>query len=103
MGSAASLLAGDLAEQRRGLDRGEASACELVTACLDRMTARAGLGAVVFRRDDAALALARSSDERIAEGKPLSPLDGLPSSAHPARSSPSDAAPVERCDRFVPV
>jgi len=72
------LLAGSLSDQRESLDRGDVSASELVQASLDRISAHARLGAVVFRRDDAALAEAETAGRRIAEGKPLSAIDGLP-------------------------
>jgi aspartyl-tRNA(Asn)/glutamyl-tRNA(Gln) amidotransferase subunit A len=72
------LLAGSLSDQRESLDRGDISASELVQASLDRISAHARLGAVVFRRDDAALAEAETAGQRIAEGKPLSAIDGLP-------------------------
>ncbi|MBC8187042.1 MAG: Asp-tRNA(Asn)/Glu-tRNA(Gln) amidotransferase subunit GatA [Proteobacteria bacterium] len=78
MGSAETLLAGDLSTQREGLDLGEVSASELVAASLDRMTARAGLGAVISRDDEAAIAKAEAATQRIASGKPLSQLDGIP-------------------------
>jgi len=78
MGRADLLLAGSLSDQREGLDRGDVSASELIQASLDRISARASLGAVVFRRDDAALAEAEAAGQRIAEGKPLSAIDGLP-------------------------
>jgi aspartyl-tRNA(Asn)/glutamyl-tRNA(Gln) amidotransferase subunit A len=78
MGTADSLLAGGLSDQREGLDRGDASPSELVQASLDRITARSSLAAIVSRRDEAALAEAEAADERIAEGKPLSPIDGIP-------------------------
>jgi aspartyl-tRNA(Asn)/glutamyl-tRNA(Gln) amidotransferase subunit A len=78
MSPAKTLLAGTLGEQRAGLDRGDIQARELVRASLERITARARLGAVVFRRDDAAMGSAKASDERIADGRPLSALDGIP-------------------------
>ena len=78
MGKADSLLAGNLSDQREGLDRGDVSAPELIQASLDRISARASLGAVVSRRDDSALAEAEAAGKRIAEGKPLSAIDGLP-------------------------
>ena len=78
MGRAQTLLAGTLGKQREGLNRGDVSASELVAASLDRMTARESLGAVVFRRDEAALVSAEAADRRLAEGKPLSKIDGIP-------------------------
>jgi len=78
MGRADLLLAGSLSDQRVGLDSGDVSASELVQASLDRISTCANLGAVVFRRDDSALAEAEAAGQRIAEGKPLSAIDGLP-------------------------
>lgn len=78
MGKADLLLAGSLSDQRVGLDSGDVSASELIQASLDRISACASLGAVVFRRDDSALAEAEAAGQRIAEGKPLSAIDGLP-------------------------
>ncbi len=78
MATADLLLAGSLSDQREGLDRGEVSASELVQASLDRISAHEGLGAVVARRDDSALREAEAAGRRIAEGKPLSPIDGIP-------------------------
>jgi aspartyl-tRNA(Asn)/glutamyl-tRNA(Gln) amidotransferase subunit A len=78
MAGAQSLLAGSLGEQREGLDRRDVRATELVAASLDRMTSRARLGAIISRQDASAMASAEASDKRIAAGKPLSPLDGIP-------------------------
>lgn len=78
MGKADLLLAGSLSDQREGLDRGDVSASELIQASLDRISARASLGVIVSRRDDSALAEAEAAGQRIAEGKPRSPIDGLP-------------------------
>ncbi len=78
MGKADSLLASGLSDQREALDRGDVSASDLVQESLDQITARASLAAVVSRRDDAALAEAESSSQRIVQGKPLSVLDGIP-------------------------
>jgi aspartyl-tRNA(Asn)/glutamyl-tRNA(Gln) amidotransferase subunit A len=72
------LLAGTLGAQREGLDLHDISAQELVAASLSRITARESLGAVIARRDEAALASAEDSDERIARNQPLSKLDGIP-------------------------
>ena len=44
MSAADSLLAGSLSEQREGLDRGEASATDLIAASLARAAAYASLG-----------------------------------------------------------
>ena len=78
MGKADLLLAGSVSDQRQGLDRGDVSASELIQASLDRISARVSLGAIVSRRDESALAEAEAAGQRIAEGKPLSAIDGLP-------------------------
>jgi len=78
MGSADTLLAGSLSDQREGLDRGDTSPSELVQASLERIGARPSLNAIVSRRDERALAEADVAAARIAEGKPLSPIDGIP-------------------------
>ena len=78
MSAADSLLSGSLIEQREGLDRGDASAADLVAASLACASAHASLGAIVSLREEAAGVEAEAADRRIAEGKPLSPLDGLP-------------------------
>ena len=78
MAKADLLLAGSLSEQRDGLDRGDVSACELVQASLDRISSRTSLGAVVSRRDAPALAEAEAAGQQIAQGKPRSPIDGIP-------------------------
>jgi len=78
MSSADSLLAGCLSEQREALDRGEINASELVDASLTRIAQRSSLAVVVGVRESAARAEAEAADRRIAEGKPLSPLDGIP-------------------------
>jgi len=78
MGKADLLLAGSVSDQRQGLDRGDVSASELIQASLDRISARVSLGAIVSRRDESALAEAEVAGQRIAEGKPLSAIDGLP-------------------------
>jgi aspartyl-tRNA(Asn)/glutamyl-tRNA(Gln) amidotransferase subunit A len=78
MGSADSLLATSLADQREGLDRGDASASELIDASLSRIAAHGSLSAVVSTRDDGARADAEAASKRIAAGKTLSPLDGIP-------------------------
>ena len=72
------LLAGDLSSQRAGLDRGDVSASELVEASLGRIAAHGDLVAVVSTREAAARAEAEASSKRIAEGQPLSFLDGVP-------------------------
>ncbi len=78
MSQAETLLAGNLSEQREGLDRGEFSASELIDASLARIAAHPNLVAVVSTRDASARAEAEAASKRIAEGKPLSPLDGVP-------------------------
>ncbi len=78
MSKADSILAGTLLEQRAGLDAGDISASELLEASLTQMTAQAALTAVVSRRDDAARVEAEASSKRIAAGKALSALDGVP-------------------------
>ena len=78
MSQAETLLAASLTEQREGLDRGDVSASELVDASLARIAAHASLVAVVSIREEAARAEAEAAAKRIAEGKPLSALDGVP-------------------------
>jgi aspartyl-tRNA(Asn)/glutamyl-tRNA(Gln) amidotransferase subunit A len=78
MSQAETLLAGDLSEQREGLDRGDVSASELIEASLSRIAACGELAAVVSTRDASARMEAEAASKRIAEGKPLSGLDGLP-------------------------
>lgn len=78
MSQAETLLASSLSEQRAGLDSGDVSASELIDASLARIAAHASLNAVVSTRDAAARAEAEAASKRIAEGRALSPLDGLP-------------------------
>ncbi|MBJ20510.1 MAG: Asp-tRNA(Asn)/Glu-tRNA(Gln) amidotransferase subunit GatA [bacterium] len=78
MSQAETLLAGNLSDQREGLDRGDISASELIDASLARIAACEDLAAVVSTRDTAARAEAEAASKRIAEGKPLSALDGVP-------------------------
>ena len=78
MGSSESLLAASLTERREGLDRGDATSSELVDASLARIAARADLSAVISIRDAAARAEAEAASKRIADGKALSVLDGVP-------------------------
>jgi aspartyl-tRNA(Asn)/glutamyl-tRNA(Gln) amidotransferase subunit A len=78
MSSADSLLRRNLSEQRAGLDRGDATSSELVAASVARVASHASLGAIVALRERAAAAEAEAADRRIAEGKPLSPIDGVP-------------------------
>jgi aspartyl-tRNA(Asn)/glutamyl-tRNA(Gln) amidotransferase subunit A len=77
MSAADSLLTGSLSEQRAALDRGDASAADLVAASLARAAETTSLGAIVSLREEAAGLEAEAADRRIAQGKPLSPLDGL--------------------------
>jgi aspartyl-tRNA(Asn)/glutamyl-tRNA(Gln) amidotransferase subunit A len=73
------LAAASLSEQREGLDRGDVSASQLVEASLARIASRDSLlNVIVSLRADAAAREAEESDRRIAQGKPRSPLDGLP-------------------------
>ena len=78
MSAADSLVTGSLSEQRAALDRGDASAADLVAASLARAAVHTSLGAIVSLREEAAGLEAEAADRRIAQGKPLSPLDGLP-------------------------
>jgi aspartyl-tRNA(Asn)/glutamyl-tRNA(Gln) amidotransferase subunit A len=78
MSTADALLAGTLSEQREGLDRGDTTAENLVRASLERIDAHADLACVVARRDEAALGEAVAAGARIAEGRPVGPLDGIP-------------------------
>jgi aspartyl-tRNA(Asn)/glutamyl-tRNA(Gln) amidotransferase subunit A len=78
MAGAEDLLAGGLATQREGLDRGEATASELVDASLARIDAHADLAAVVSTRADEARREAEAAGARIAQGAARSLLDGIP-------------------------
>ncbi len=78
MSSADSLLAGSLSEQRKALDHGDINASELVDTSLARIADGSSLGVVIGLRESAARAEAEAADRRIADGKPLSPLDGIP-------------------------
>ena len=78
MSQAETLLAGNLSEQREGLDRGDISASELIEASLARIAAHPQMAAVVSTRDASARAEAEAASKRIAERKPLSALDGVP-------------------------
>ncbi|MDT0615223.1 amidase family protein [Streptomyces lancefieldiae] len=51
---------------------------DLVTACLERVTAVDPVVRAVLAVDDTARAQARAADHRHAAGHPLSPLDGIP-------------------------
>lgn len=70
------LSASELARRYRD---GSASPVDAARACLARLEAvNPKLNAVIARRDDAALADARASEQRHASGRALSPLDGVP-------------------------
>ena len=70
-----------IARLRAGLDAGEFTSVELVTAYLARIQAYDGeLNSVVVRNPDA-LAEARASDDRRAAGRTAGPLDGIPYTA----------------------
>ena len=64
MTEAEGLLAGNLSEQRAGLDRGDASASELVEASLARIEAQTSLGAVLSTRGERARAEAEIASKR---------------------------------------
>jgi aspartyl-tRNA(Asn)/glutamyl-tRNA(Gln) amidotransferase subunit A len=52
---------------------------EVVRSVLARLDeVNPALNAVVARRDEAVLAEAKAAAQRLAEGRPLSPLDGIP-------------------------
>ncbi len=52
---------------------------QLITDCLGRVAARdPGVGAFLDLSEERVLAAARASDARRAQGKPLSPFDGIP-------------------------
>ena len=78
MSGAEDLLAGGLAAQREGLDRGDVTASDLVGASLDAIEATAALVAVVSTRGDAAREEAEAASRRIAAGEARSALDGVP-------------------------
>lgn len=66
-------------QARERLARGEFSAVELTTACLERVRARdTDIRAWAFVDDEHALAQARAADERRRSGRPTGPLAGLP-------------------------
>jgi aspartyl-tRNA(Asn)/glutamyl-tRNA(Gln) amidotransferase subunit A len=68
-----------ISEARKLLDAGEISSHELTQACLDETRSLNGaLNAFVEVYEDDALASARQSDARLAAGKKLGALDGIP-------------------------
>ncbi|MFD8015459.1 amidase family protein, partial [Streptomyces sp. NPDC059762] len=98
-----------VAELARSLRSGALTSTDLVTACLDRITAVDPVVRAVLAVDDTALEQARAADLRHARGTPLGPLDGVPvllkdnidtaglastaAGARPARAPPPAAAP----------
>ncbi len=78
MGNAESLLGAGLFAQREALDRAQMSAADFLEACLARIERRAHLNAVVCLRAEAARAEAEAAQDRIAAGRRLSALDGIP-------------------------
>eukprot|EP00123_Amoebidium_parasiticum_P021024 comp6028_c0_seq1/m.1869 comp6028_c0_seq1/g.1869 ORF comp6028_c0_seq1/g.1869 comp6028_c0_seq1/m.1869 type:complete len:514 (-) comp6028_c0_seq1:89-1630(-) len=60
------------------LQNGELTSTQLIETCLSRATQHKGLNAFITVCGERALAQARESDRRRQEGKPLSPLDGIP-------------------------
>ncbi|MFJ4255313.1 amidase [Microbacterium sp. NPDC090003] len=104
-----------IADLRRALDAGAATAVDLVDAYLARIDAYDGpdtptaLNAVVVRNPDAR-AEAAASDERRARGETLGPLDGIPYTAKDsylvrgltaAAGSPAFARLVAQRDAFT--
>ncbi|MFE0339665.1 amidase family protein, partial [Streptomyces sp. NPDC058955] len=67
-----------VAELARSLRSGALTSTDLVTACLDRITAVDPVVRAVLAVDDTALEQARAADLRHARGTPLGPLDGVP-------------------------
>ncbi|MFA4955053.1 MAG: Asp-tRNA(Asn)/Glu-tRNA(Gln) amidotransferase subunit GatA [Patescibacteria group bacterium] len=68
-----------IAEARKKLDAGEISAKDLTQACLDQIRSLNGaLNAFLEVYTDEALAAAKKSDARRADGNILGPLDGIP-------------------------
>lgn len=72
------LLDLELSELGRRLEAGEVSSVEATTACLERIEATRSLNTFLAIGRDAALAAAEASDQRRAERRRLSPLDGMP-------------------------
>ncbi|MBQ3357352.1 MAG: amidase, partial [Microbacterium sp.] len=104
-----------IADLRRALDEGAATAVDLVDAYLARIDAYDGpdtptaLNAVVVRNPEAR-AEAAASDERRARGETLGPLDGIPYTAKDsylvrgltaAAGSPAFARLVAQRDAFT--
>ncbi|MFI6039791.1 amidase family protein [Streptomyces sp. NPDC051315] len=67
-----------VAELARLLRSRALTSTDLVTACLERVTAVDPVVRAVLAIDDTARAQARAADHRHATGRPLSPLDGIP-------------------------
>ncbi|MEV7608414.1 amidase [Microbacterium sp. NPDC089320] len=104
-----------IAELRRALETGEATAVELVDAYLARIAAYDGpdtdtaLNAIVVTNPEAR-AEAEASDERRARGETLGPLDGIPYTAKDsylvrgltaAAGSPAFASLIAQRDAFT--
>ena len=72
-------LLGSIGEAAAELRSGRLTSVELVSGCLERMDRHeASLGAVVGRRDDAALAAAALADRELGSGHDRGPLHGIP-------------------------
>ncbi|HSV82539.1 MAG TPA: amidase [Ramlibacter sp.] len=69
-----------IAQARLALRRGETTAAALVAEALERASDRSGQGPATFLalHRDAALQAARAADAAYAQGRPASPLAGLP-------------------------
>jgi aspartyl-tRNA(Asn)/glutamyl-tRNA(Gln) amidotransferase subunit A len=68
-----------ISEAAEGLRRGQWSSIELAGACLNAAEKSAGTTNSWVEVDRAsALVMARAADRRLRDGKPLSPLDGIP-------------------------
>ena len=78
MSQAETVLSGSLDVQREALDRSEITASELLEASLEAMDRHAQLALVVTRQDRSARRDAEEASRRIAAGRPLSILDGIP-------------------------
>jgi aspartyl-tRNA(Asn)/glutamyl-tRNA(Gln) amidotransferase subunit A len=72
-----SLVELTLAQARQGLRDKRFTAVELTTAHLDAMVRHRALNAFILETPERALAMARESDQRLAEGR-ARPLEGLP-------------------------
>lgn len=74
-----SLIDLSLAELSSGLKAREFSSAELVSTCVQRVSAVDGkIGAFIVLDEDRVLAAAQASDARRADGAWLGPLDGIP-------------------------